>query len=129
MTARQPSVPNLISDIFRKSVSREDAVDVNQGLRQFQFRNAGLLDNLTHLLDRDGETVLAEQSRSANESVGPRMRRFGRRLKINPAIDTDFILQPTFLPPRMRLLDFGQRLVDKRLSTKPGINRHDQQRI
>src|SRR6476646_3758102 len=57
------------------------------------------------------------------------MRAIADRLEIHTAIDADVIGQILLFPPMPCLLDLRQRLVNERLTTKPRIYRHDQQRI
>jgi len=54
---------------------------------------------------------------------------FGGGLEIDAAVHADAIGQLPFAPPRLGLLDFGQRFVDEFLPAKTGIHRHDEQQV
>ena len=116
MTARQPSVPNLMF-ILRKSKL------------QIRQRRVVGIDNLTHFFDGGAHVVLAEQGRAGDKRVGTGTGALGDSLVIDTAVHLDAIGKLSFTPPYLGLLDFGQAFVDERLAAEARIDSHHKQQI
>jgi hypothetical protein len=72
---------------------------------------------------------LTEQGGSADEGARPDARAFRGGFKVHAAVHADVVSQLSVAPPRGRLLDFGQGLIDKVLPAETRIHRHDQEFI
>src|SRR5688572_6997757 len=107
MTARHPSVPNwmLMKRLY-----------LQVGQRRIEFVN-----NLPHLCHRPLQTVRAEQCRATDEHIRPGARALAGCFEIHPTVNTDGVIEPPFLSPRIHLLNLGQGFVDKLLPTEPRI--------
>src|SRR5471032_1254883 len=80
MTARQPSVPNLICPIT---------------ISDLQIRERGVVgvDDFSHSVHGHFQTTLAEQTCSGHESIRTGAGAFGGGLEIDAAVHADSILQ------------------------------------
>src|SRR6266542_1342133 len=99
MTARQPSVPNLMLAILKKSRSelREVLRDGDCGGRRSDACvRCG--HDLAHLLHGGFEVALAEKRCAADENISTGTSTFGGGLKIDAAIHADLIRQTSLTP-------------------------------
>src|SRR5579862_389428 len=114
MTARQPSVPNLI---------------FIPGWLHFQVRQCRIMGMgyLAQLFYRGAQAARMEEGRSTYKRIRAGPRTLGSGLKIDAAVHTDAVGQFPLAPPRVGLLDFGEAFVDKGLATEAGVDRHHEQ--
>src|SRR5947199_10188779 len=111
MTARQPSVPNLICPMTSTPDSRL------------------FVHDLLHLAQRRLEVPMLEKPGAADKGVRAGMGALSGGLKIDTAVHLDTVVEILLFSPRVSLLKFGECCGNEWLPAETRIDRHDQQHV
>src|SRR5262245_1391915 len=108
MTARQPSVPNLIT-LMEKL------------LRVASSHRCGGFGNFAHLFYAGFHAAEVKKGGAADKTVRAGVRAISDGFEIHSTVHADVVIKIFLVPPFVGLLDFGQGFVDKCLTAETGV--------